>query len=76
MPETPNEQLEILTVVAAAKLTGLDRFKLARAMDLYSKTNGRRGLAFVQPYGRRRMLRRSSLRDWFERQEAQARYAY
>lgn len=76
MLRTPNEQLEILTVVAAAKLTGLDRFKLARAMDLYAQTGGRRGLAFVQPYGRRRMLRRSSLRDWFERQEAQARYAY
>lgn len=76
MLKTPNEQLEILTLVAAAKLTGLDRFKLARAMDLYAQTGGRRGLAFVQPYGRRRMVRRSSLRDWFERQEASARYGY
>lgn len=76
MPKTPNETLEILTVIEAARITGLDRFKLARAMDLYSKTHGRRGLAFVQPYGRRRMLRRSSLRDWFERQEANARYGY
>ena len=76
MLKTPNEQLEVLTLVAAAKLTGLDRFTLSRAMDQYSQTNGRRGLAFVQPYGRRRMVRRSSLRDWFERQEASARYGY
>ena len=76
MLKTTNEQLEILTVVAAAKLTGLDRLKLSKAMNLYAQTGGRRGLAFVQPYGRRRMVRRSSLRDWFERQEAQARYGY
>ena len=76
MIPTPNEQLEIMTVVEAARLTHLDRGKIAKAMDEWQSSNGRIGLAFCHPYGKRRMVRRSALRDWFDRLERRAMYAY
>lgn len=76
MTSTPNEQIEIMTVIEAARVTHLDRGKIAKAMDDWQASRGRIGLAYCRPYGKRRMVRRSALRDWFDRLERRALYAY
>ena len=69
-----NDQLQLMSVSAASKLTGLCRLTIAKAMDLWTVTRGRRGLRFVRPAGERRLVRRSELLSWFERMEGDARY--
>ena len=68
-----NHELETLSISQASKITRLSRNTIAAAMNLWSTTRGRRGLRFIQP-GERRLVRRSELLSWFERQEDDARY--
>lgn len=69
-----DDELETLSVLQASKITGLSRNTIARAMNLWSSTKGRHGLRFIQP-AERRLVRRSELLSWFERQERDACYA-
>lgn len=59
-----NDQIELLSVRQAAKVTGLARGTISAAMDGWEKTRGRQGLRFVQP-STRRLVRRSALLEWF-----------
>ena len=70
------EEIELLNVSQAAKLTRLGRDRIAAALDQYAASRGRLGLAFIPPErdGGRRMIRRASLRDWLVRLERTARY--
>ena len=74
MMTVANEQLQLMTVSAAAQLTGLCRPTIAKAMDLWTTTRGRRGLRFVRPAGERRLVRRSELLLWFEQMEREESY--
>lgn len=69
--KTPTEDIEILSVLKAAKLTGMSRNTITAAMDSWMTSGGRVGLAFIQPTTRR-LIRRSSLRDWFSHLERRA----
>ncbi len=69
-----NEELQILSLSAAARLTGFSRDVLRREMNLYQKSRGRLGLPFVVLSVDRR-IRKSSLRNWLEKHERSAIYA-
>lgn len=69
-----NDQLQLMSVSAASKLTGLCRLTIAKAMDQWTMTRGRRGLRFVRPAGERRLVRRSELLLWFEQMEREESY--
>lgn len=70
------EEIELLNVSQAAKLTRLGRDRIAAALDQYAASRGRLGLAFIPPVreGGRRMIRRASLRDWLMGLERMARH--
>ena len=75
MEVIPNEELELLSVSAAAEVCKVDRHYIADGMNQYAASNGRIGLAFVMmPARRRRYVRRSSLKRWFEQLESRACY--
>lgn len=76
MIRTETEDVELLNVSQAAKLTKLGRDRIAAALDQYAASRGRLGLAFIPPVrdGGRRMIRRASLRDWLVGLERMARY--
>lgn len=76
MIRTETEDVELLNVSQAAKLTKLGRDRIAAALDQYAASRGRLGLAFIPPErdGGRRMIRRASLRDWLMGLERMARY--
>lgn len=76
MDSVPNEEIELLSVSAAADICKIDRHYIAAGMKQYAASNGRIGLAFVMmPSKKRRYVRRSSLRRWFEQIEKRACYA-
>lgn len=66
-----NEQLELMSVSEASKLTGLARATIAHAMDAWEISKGRFGLRFVQPTTRR-LVRKSALLDWMTNLERSA----
>lgn len=76
MIRTETEDVELLNVSQAAKLTKLGRDRIAAALDQYAASRGRLGLAFIPPErdGGRRMIRRASLRDWLMGLERMARH--
>lgn len=69
-----NEQLQLMSVSAASRLTGLARLTITKAMDSWAASRGRLGLRYVQPAGERRLVRRSELLNWFERLERESSY--
>ena len=76
MEIVPNEEIELLSISAAADLCKIDRHYIAAGIKQYAASNGRIGLAFVMmPSKKRRYVRRSSLRRWFEQIEKRACYA-
>ena len=76
MDSVPNEEIELLSVSAAADICKIDRHYIADAIKQYASSNGRIGLAFVMmPARKRRYVRRSSLKRWFEQIEKRVCYA-
>ena len=47
MDSVPNEEIELLSVSAAAGICKIDRHYIADGMNQYAASNGRLGLAFV-----------------------------
>lgn len=76
MPRSANEDIELLSIAKAVKLTGLGKAKISAAMDKYKASRGRYGLAFISAAneGGFRRIRRASLRAWLERLEREAIY--
>lgn len=68
MPQAEYEDIETLSVLRAAKLTKLSRNTISAAMDAWEWSNGKHGLAFIRPTGRR-LVRRAALRAWFNSME-------
>lgn len=68
MPVSTTEDIETMSVLKAAKITGMSRNTLSAAMDRYEITGGRDGLPYVV-LATRRLIVRASLRRWFERLE-------
>ena len=75
LEKVPNEDVELLTQEAAAKLLHIDALKLRHAMNQWVKSSGRMGLAFVQ-VGARRRLRRGALRKWLAQLEEMTMLGY
>lgn len=69
-----DDELQVMTVSDAARLTGLTRDIITQALNLWTKSRGSYGLRFIRPVNRR-MIRRSELLTWFENLEDRARYA-
>lgn len=63
-----DDQIELLSVSQAAKLTGLARATIASAMNAWDTSRGRFGLRYVQP-STRRLVRRAALLDWMTSME-------
>lgn len=76
MLRTANEEVEVMSIAKAVKLTGIGKAKISAAMDKYQASRGRIGLAFIPAAneGGFRRIRRSSLRAWLERLETEAIY--
>lgn len=70
------DEIEVLSIAKAVQLTGIGKAKISAAMDQYSASRGRLGLAFIPASndGGHRRIRKSSLRTWLERLEMEARY--
>ena len=68
MKSIRDDEIEILSVLQASKITGLCRRTITKAMDEWMTSRGRMGLRFIQP-NERRLIRRSELLRWFESQE-------
>ena len=67
MFKTANEEVQLLNISQAAKLTHLGRDRIAAAMNKWMASKGAFGLAFVLPgEGRRRLVRISSLKRWLD----------
>lgn len=58
-----DDSIKLLSVSQAAKITGLSRGTIAKAMNAWSVSKGRIGLRFVQPEARR-LVRKQALLDW------------
>ena len=69
-----DEQVTLLSVSKAAKITGLGRGTIAQAMNAWEASRGRFGLRFVCPENRR-LVRKSALLEWFQGLERRAAHA-
>lgn len=58
-----DDQIELLSVSEASRITGLARETIARAMTSWDQSRGRIGLRYVQP-ATRRLVRRAALLEW------------
>lgn len=76
MPDVrEHEDVRTLSVLQASKLTGLARDTITAAMRSWTESHGRDGLRWLR-LNRRRMLRLSSLREWFAAKEMESRHVW
>lgn len=70
------ERIKAVTALRASKLTGIDRTVIAKAMDLYSASGGKLGLAFFIEDGKKnRKIRLCAIDDWLTGMERMSAYA-
>lgn len=70
------DRLKLVSCDRASRIAGVDSSVISRAMATYTKTSGRRGLAFVVMPGRTRpQIRLCAIDDWLTRLEDDSRYA-
>ena len=74
MLATANDDITVLSVELASKLTGRAPETIKRAMDAWTLSHGRLGLAWMSLTGTRREIRKSALVDWMRRSELDARH--
>lgn len=70
------ERLKLVSIRRAARLIGIDKASVAKAINVYRLTNGAKGLAHVIPAGcKRPLIRLCAIDDWLHQQEEISRYA-
>ena len=69
------DRLKLVSCDRASKIAGVDSSVITKAIETYSATNGRRGLAYiVLPKRKRKLIRLCAIDDWLSRMEDDSRY--
>lgn len=69
------DRLKLVSCDRASKIAGVDSSVILKAMQTYSATNGRRGLAYiVLPKRKRKLIRLCAIDEWLTHMEDDSRY--